>query len=137
MKLGFFALAAVALPALLAGCKWSNETVLVDQKGNMYYGIVSFDSEYKTGTIAFPGTPYGDITGPFTLVTTAENPVIELSNLPLLQFSGKAHLGNKAMRFLECDITAEFRSKGMGDMKMVGCGTCRDQENRVYDISFQ
>ena len=61
-----------------------------------------------------------DFTSPFTPVTAAENPVIELSNLRLLQFSGKAHLGNKAMRFLECDITAEFRSKGMGDVKMVG-----------------
>jgi hypothetical protein len=120
VKLGFFALAAIVLPALLAGCKRSKETVLVDQKGNMYYGIVSFDSWYKTGTIVFPGTPYGDFTSPFTPVTAAENPVIELSNLRLLQFSGKAHLGNKAMRFLECDITAEFRSKGMGDVKMVG-----------------
>jgi hypothetical protein len=137
VKLGFFTLAAIVLPALVAGCKWSNEAVLVDQEGRIYYGTVSFDSEYKTGAITFPGTPYGDITGPFTLVTTGETPIIELANLPLLQFSGKAHLGNRTVRFLECDITAEFRSKGMGDMKMVGCGTCRDHQNGTYDISFQ
>jgi hypothetical protein len=126
------------LPALLLSCStWSNEAVLVDRAGCIYYGTVRFDPQYQTGTITIPSTLFGDIAGSFTLVATGEKPIIELSRIPLLQFSGKAHLGSGTMRFLECDITAEFKSKGMGDMKMVGCGTCYDQHNDPYDLSFQ
>jgi hypothetical protein len=53
------------------------------------------------------------------------------------KYNGKAHLGNTNTRFLECDITAEFKTQGMGDMKMVGCGYCYDKTSNVYDIIFQ
>ncbi len=122
----------------LTSCKLSSEAMLVDHDGRIYYGGLSFDAEYQIGLITFPGTPYGDLTGPFIMITTDEKkPVIKLDNIPLQQFSGKAQLGNKEKRFLECDITAEFKSKEMGDMKMIGCGTCYDENKNTYDISFQ
>lgn len=131
-------LLSLLITAVLTGCKVSNEAMLVDHDGHIYYGSVSFNAAYQTGSITFPGTPYGDLTGPFTLITTDEkNPVIKLDNIPLQQFSGKAHLGNNEKRFLQCDLTAEFKSKGMGDMKMIGCGTCYDENKNTYDISFQ
>lgn len=122
----------------LYGCKLSNEAMLVDHEGNFYYGSVTFKPEYQTGIITFPRTPYGDIAGSFSMVTTDnKSPIIKLESIPLQQFSGKAHLGNHEKRFIECDITAEFKSEGMGDMKMIGCGTCYDENKKTYDISFQ
>ncbi len=126
------------LIAALSGCKVSSEAMLVDHEGHFYYGTATFNAQYQTGSITFPSTPYGSLTGPFVMITTDEKkPVIQLESTPLQQFSGKAHLGSKGKRFLECDITAEFKSKGMGDMKMIGCGTCYDTNKNAYDITFQ
>lgn len=112
--------------------------MLVDHGGRFFYGTVSFDPGYQTGSISFPNTPYGEIKGPFNMVTTDENnPAIELKNLPLKKFSGKAHLAGKRKRCLECDITAELKTRGMGDMKLIGYGSCYDENKAVYDISFQ
>jgi hypothetical protein len=121
----------------LTSCKFSNEAVLVDNNGHFYYGTVNYDPEYQTGSITFPHTPYGKISGPFTVILTDnKNPLITLKNIPLEKYSGKAQLGSGQKRCLECDITAEFKSEGMGDMKMIGCGTCYDEQKNTYDISF-
>ncbi len=47
----------------LTSCKLSSEAMLVDHDGRIYYGGLSFDAEYQIGSITFPGTPYGDLTG--------------------------------------------------------------------------
>ncbi len=136
MKIQRIVLPCVAL-FMLAGCNFSNEAVLVDQKGQFYYGTVTFNPEYQTGTISFPHSPYGKISGPFTVVLTdPKNPVVTLKSIPLDKYSGKAQLGNDNRRCLECDITAQFRSSGTGDMKMIGCGMCYDDQKNSFDISF-
>lgn len=119
------------------GCKWNNGAALIDNDGRYYYGNVSFNPEYQTGTITFPETPYGCLTGPYAIIITEEDPIIELKNLPMKKYNGKAHPGNTNTRFLECDIIAEFKTQGMGDMKMEGCGYCYDRNSNAYDIIFQ
>ncbi len=52
MKREFLAFAAALSPAFLPGCTWSNEAVLVDHMGRMYYGIGRFDPRYQTGTVS-------------------------------------------------------------------------------------
>ena len=137
MKTVFFVLLCLVSLLFLNSCKAKSEAALIDNNGCYYYGIVSFNPEYHTGTITFSETPYGNLTGPFTVVLTEDHPIIDLENLPMKSFNGKAHLGYNGKRFLECDITTEFRSMGMGDMKMVGCGSCYDNKSQEYDIIFQ
>jgi hypothetical protein len=137
MKVVFIILVC-SLLAILCSCKFSNEAVLVDPEGHFYYGKVTFNPEYQTGKVTFSYSPFGELAGPFIIVTTDEkDPVIKLKNIPLQKYSGKAQLADKNKRCLECDITAEFKTSGMGDMKMIGCGTCYDEKKSTYDISFQ
>jgi len=137
MKTGFSVFSYMLVFLCLVGCKAQGEATLIDPTGRFYYGEVLFSPEYHTGDIQFLDTPYGPLTGPFTVILTEDDPIIELKNLPMKKFNGKAHLGNQGKRFLECDITAEFRTKGMGDLKMIGCGTCYDKDSLEYDIVFQ
>ena len=137
MRTGFYIFLCMLSFLFLNGCKAKGEATLIDNNGRFYYGIVSFNPQYQTGTITFPETPYGSLTGPFTVLLTDDNPIIKLDNLPMKRFNGKAHLGNQGNRYLECDITVEFKTKGMGDMKMVGCGTCYDKTTQEYDILLQ
>ncbi|HNY66019.1 MAG TPA: hypothetical protein PKM41_11325 [Deltaproteobacteria bacterium] len=127
----------VCATALTAGCRFSNEAMLADRQGRIFYGTVSFDAEKKFGTITFPRSPYGELKGRLTLVPTDEkNPVIQLDSIPLKAYSGRATLLNEGQPSLECQITAEFLTEGAGDMKMNGCGACTDRNGTPYDISF-
>jgi hypothetical protein len=120
-----------------SGCKFSNEAMLADREGHVYYGTVSFDADRRTGTITFPRSPYGELKGRLTLAPTDEkNPLFQLDRIPLKEYSGRATLLNEDKPSLECQVTAEFSTEGTGDMEMTGCGICKDKNGKSYDISF-
>jgi hypothetical protein len=133
------ALAVLALAAavLAAGCKFGGDAMMVDKDGRFYYGKVKYDAG-RAGSITFPDTPFGELSGPFTLEpTNPEKPVVTLDRIPLKSYSGRAALSNGVGPCLDCQITADFDTQGAGDLKMTGCGTCRDKAGKTYDISFE
>ena len=133
----------------LAGCTWTNKAILVDEQGQYYPGKVTFDWVYKNGTISLPISPYGPLSGTFYVIQEGSsvqgsavgvnqkgNVAVGSVRVGQQKFVGKAYFGTEKKRLIKCDIVVDFRTKGMGDARMVGCGTCIGENNDTFEIIF-
>jgi hypothetical protein len=137
----------ITVVALLCSCTFTSKVSLIHSSGKIYNGTITHDSAYKTGTLEIPESPYGELKGNFSLtsggatssttlmLTPGQTPTVGFSGASTAIHTGKAYLTDSTNKVVAtCEINAEYRSKGMGDLIIVGFGKCKSQSGDSFDL---
>ena len=158
-----FTLSIISLS--LAGCAanhvsgglngdWKGKATLL-AGSHISKGDTLFNVSYKDGSLSFPDSPWGPLTGKFTLqnqsVTATSSgigavfsnnqtiavPQVSSTTIKRGDSTGRAYLESNGQVVLLCNISNSFVTTGWMDWEMIGSGVCADGANNLVTILFE